>query len=484
MSLRDTLERIRSNPVPPNEETAKVQVLIPILLDLGWDPFGPEVLWEYSVGETKSGGRVDVALTAEGRTRALIEAKAPGANLDSHVKQVLGYAFEEGVDICVLTDGLTWWLYLPREQGLPSKRRFAVLRLDKDPIDQFGDDLNTFLSRPSLVGGQANNRAKQVLKALHDAAHLEKEMPRIWREMLDKPDDELIELIGQRAYSKLNLRPERKQIIAAMQQQPIPPMTLDSATGGPIPASVPTSPAPPASRSRRPATGGPIPASVPTAILLWGKRHPVSKHYEIVTTVVEELYQRHSDTFEQTIEPLSTKEKHWVSRDRQRVRGNTPKQTPSGCFVQAHGNKAAHRRRWTQLLEAFGYDESVLEIRYDDTPPEASSPRTRTPRPVAVLLWGVRHPVQSHQEVLTTVVEELYRRHPDDFDHAVETLRAGEWQYVSRNPQRVRGTRIRQTPAGHYLDVNLSARDIRKRAIRLMEALGHSESDLEYLYEG
>lgn len=38
MSLRETLERIRSNPVPDNEETAKFQILAPILADLSWDP--------------------------------------------------------------------------------------------------------------------------------------------------------------------------------------------------------------------------------------------------------------------------------------------------------------------------------------------------------------------------------------------------------------------------------------------------------------
>ncbi len=54
MSLRETIERIRSNPVPPNEETAKVQVLVPILRDLGWDPFGPEVLWLEAFGHNES----------------------------------------------------------------------------------------------------------------------------------------------------------------------------------------------------------------------------------------------------------------------------------------------------------------------------------------------------------------------------------------------------------------------------------------------
>lgn len=67
MSLRETLERIRSNPVPDNEEAAKFQILAPILADLSWDPSGQEVRWEHPVGGRKSGGKADIALSAEGR---------------------------------------------------------------------------------------------------------------------------------------------------------------------------------------------------------------------------------------------------------------------------------------------------------------------------------------------------------------------------------------------------------------------------------
>ena len=100
-------------------------IIVPILASLGWDPSGREVLYEYSVGGKKDAGRVDIALKNSDQVVALIEAKAPGSDLSSHVRQVLGYAFHEGVDICVLTTGLEWWLYLPRDSGPPPERRQA-----------------------------------------------------------------------------------------------------------------------------------------------------------------------------------------------------------------------------------------------------------------------------------------------------------------------------------------------------------------------
>lgn len=76
MSLKATLERIRSSHGPNNEESAKFQVIAPILHALGWDTSdGEQVMFEHSVGG-KKGGRVDIALRQGGSVLALIEAKA------------------------------------------------------------------------------------------------------------------------------------------------------------------------------------------------------------------------------------------------------------------------------------------------------------------------------------------------------------------------------------------------------------------------
>ncbi len=350
MSLRQTLETIRSNPHPVNEETAKFQILAPILRDLDWNPFGQEVLWEHPVGATKGGGRVDIALRAGGRIQTLIEAKAPGADLRQHVSQVLGYAFHEGVDICVLTDGLRWWLYLPREPGPPEERRFAVLRLDEDPIDQLYDDLSAFLGRDSLLGKQAERRAKQVLRARQEAAHLEKEMPRIWRQMLDEPDADLVELIGHRVYERLSLRPQHEQIIAAIRGMPIPP-----APSEPDEPGVPPPPKPAATSN----------AKRPTAIGLWGEPHPIRFHYETVTTVLTELHKRHPDRFDQTAEQLKSRKWSYVSRDLQQVRNQRIAQIPSGHYVDVNLSAAQSADRCRRILEAFGYGGSDLEYLYE-----------------------------------------------------------------------------------------------------------------------
>lgn len=357
MSLQARLETIRSGPVPPNEESAKFQVIRPILENLGWDSTdGSEFLLEHPVGGTK-GGRVDIALRAkpgaQQRIVALIEAKAPNADLSQHVTQVLGYAFYEGVDICVLTTGMKWWLFLPRESGDPIQRRFATLDLKTDSVERLVEDLTAFLGKEALVKGRAEKKAKSVLKARLDADHLEAVIPKIWRRMLDDPDEDLVELVAARVYKRLSLRPEKEQVIAALRGEPIPPV------------NVPEPPPP-----REPDNGGSrSPSQKPTAILLWGRRHPISKHKQVVQVVADLLYERHAPEFDILLD-LQGKKYPYVALDPAALGREGPSKTyfqvrSSKYYVGDHGSAVAMRKRAELFLECFGYDKSDLEVLFE-----------------------------------------------------------------------------------------------------------------------
>lgn len=223
LSLRDVLEAVRSGPTPPNEETAKFQIIAPVLQGLGWNPFsGTEVLFEHPVETAKGGGRVDIALRGDRHSVAHIEVKAPGKNLSQYVKQALGYAFDEGVHICALTTGLEWKLYLPREAGPHDQRLFTTLRLEHDPVDQLAEDLETFLGKENLVSGHSERRAKEVLKARRQAHHLNTKLPEIWQRIVQGPDGKLVELFIERAYEELNLRPTAEQVKAVLRGSKVP----------------------------------------------------------------------------------------------------------------------------------------------------------------------------------------------------------------------------------------------------------------------
>ena len=365
MALRETLNNIRSGSIPPNEEAAKFQIIAPILRDLGWNPFGPNVLYEHSVGGGE-GGSVDIALQGpRGDLVALIEAKAPSIDLRKHVSQVLRYAHYEGVDICVLTNGLEWWLYLPLEKGAPEKRRFTTLTIKEDPVEQLADDLETFLGEKNLVNGQAQKRAKQVLKASRQAAFLDTELPAVWKTMLDGPDDDLVELVRQRTYEKVNLRPDRKQVAAMLSGSPVPTVVPSDSTVVSTSRSI-TRIDSSKSRTRKDANKPtPSHSDKPTGIMLWKKHYKVRIWKDIHMHVADALHNEYGPKFiDRLLVYRTTRGRPYASLRQRDLREGRP--IPStDIYLETNFSSKDIQKVAHLLLGFFGHSPSDLKILYD-----------------------------------------------------------------------------------------------------------------------
>ena len=74
---------------------------------------------------------MDYCLRGPKGNLVLIEAKRTGIDLNDHQEQLLRYAFDEGVQMAALTDGLVWWLYLPMASGNWEQRRFGRIDLQE-----------------------------------------------------------------------------------------------------------------------------------------------------------------------------------------------------------------------------------------------------------------------------------------------------------------------------------------------------------------
>ena len=285
MPLRETIDRIRSQPVPPNEESTKVQAVLPTLADLGWDPANPgRVQYEYDVGAKNKRRRVDIALIGKPDVVAFIEVKAPGQKLDDHLDQVLEYAFRIGVDICALTDGLEWWFYLPREKGPPRNRRFEVIDLKSDSTERVAASFESYLLREELLGHRAERRAKEALGSLRNLKELRKRIPQVWREMRNRPDPELVELVTRRVSAQTRLQPAPEQIIAVLRDEAVPDghgLPGDPTTGPPKRDSSNKDSKPSSPNEERKERKRHLGRS-PTGFRLWGKRHGATTHRAVL----------------------------------------------------------------------------------------------------------------------------------------------------------------------------------------------------------
>ena len=337
MTLRETLERIRGMDVLAKEETTITHIIVPILTDLGW-PF-ETISPQHWVGGRNEGGRADIALMENNRCVCVVEAKRPGINLIEHIDQVFRYAFYEGVTFCILTDGLEWRLYLPREKGRLEERLFAVLQLKKNPIKLSENDLKRFLSREAVLSGAAERDAGQELNQLH----IDRELPRIWRKMLTEPDEELVTWVRKRIFEKHDLSPSADQVAAVLSVQGVSPSRLAQASD--------TDKARVKARKQREILGATV----------LGVHKELHSGKDMWLYVVEQVHARHSEDFMEKAAQIRGTKREFISgsyqnKNRPERVGNTE------VFVETDMTIDEFERRSRQLLKLFGYPDSALQI--------------------------------------------------------------------------------------------------------------------------
>ena len=337
-STQKELEHILSLQPPRNEEEAKFQIIAPLLLSLGWQiRDGNQVAFEHAVGNGRQSGKVDFALKANGRVVAMIEAKAPNTNLKQHVTQVLHYAFHEGIDICALTTGLQWWLYLPREPGPPERRRFAVLTIRKDEtLNEVAKSFVKFLARSNLVSGEAIVSAKHH----YSRTRLEHLLPQVWEKMLAEPDDDILSLVSSKvAKASGGATPDRSQIVALLQNQFRQSSSREETSHKP---------------QRRAKSTVPV-------MVLFGQRHQIANNASGVLKVAEILQSQNPDRFSQLVTQC-----RFIVLERHPKRPITTKPVNnSGYFLDTNFNA---ENLWTharQMMRLSGYSDNDLELIYE-----------------------------------------------------------------------------------------------------------------------
>ena len=143
-----------------DESATKQSVVLRLLSLCGWDPFDlSQVVPEYRVGNR----RVDFALRPGSADAVFIEVKRPGENLENHQQQLLEYCFQEGVKLAALTNGRTWWLYLPLQPGSWEQRRFLTIDLESQEPDIVERRFMEYLSKGMVTSGQAVSDAEDLV---------------------------------------------------------------------------------------------------------------------------------------------------------------------------------------------------------------------------------------------------------------------------------------------------------------------------------
>ena len=169
--LLDCIEEIRAIPDIRglNEEPAKLTIILRILSSLGWDIFNhQEVIPEYPIKsyQTVTPQRVDYVLQIGGR-KLFIEAKAPEEILENHQNQLRDYSLlpsEIPPDFAILTNGISWWFYLPTYKDSWRDCKFYTIDILTQEIEDIVAKFHHLLYRESIESGTAFKYADELSK--------------------------------------------------------------------------------------------------------------------------------------------------------------------------------------------------------------------------------------------------------------------------------------------------------------------------------
>jgi predicted transport protein len=190
-TLRVQLERHRHGGL--KEYPTRTIFIDPLLFSLGWDVRDPdEVELEYPTVDGKS---VDYAMKLNRKPVILLEAKQLTDPLDDvkSITQVVGYAANDGVEWCVLTNGVRYKVYKASEKAsAPDKLLFEVTIDPRDStglsVEQIATQLHR-LSRDSMAEGVLDRLGTEIFTT----AKVRKTLDRLF---MDAPPP-LIRLIRQ-----------------------------------------------------------------------------------------------------------------------------------------------------------------------------------------------------------------------------------------------------------------------------------------------
>lgn len=178
-----------------DEAATKQGVVLRILSILGWDTFNvDEVTPEYSL----AGKRVDYSLRINNINKVFIEVKKTSEDLESYQnqEQLLNYSFQEGVKLSLLTNGITWWFYLPLHEGSWEQRKFYTIDILQQVTQDIASKFIDFLHKDNINSGKAIQNAEAIYKGQQKLNVLKATLPKAWNKLIEEADELLIDLIN------------------------------------------------------------------------------------------------------------------------------------------------------------------------------------------------------------------------------------------------------------------------------------------------
>jgi predicted type IV restriction endonuclease len=197
MTINEVVTRIRGlkGIESYNEATTSQTIILQVLQVLQWSIFdNEEVIPQYSVEERK----VDYCLRCNGKNLLFLEAKRASEKLDQHEeyeRQLLDYAYYEGVKLAILTNGITWWFYLPMIGENWRTRKFLAIDIKEQEPELVSTRFTELLGKENVSSGKALAQAEEIHQSRKRQESIRQALPEAWNEVIGEPKQELVDLL-------------------------------------------------------------------------------------------------------------------------------------------------------------------------------------------------------------------------------------------------------------------------------------------------
>lgn len=344
-----------------DEAATKQFIILRVLDNLGWNIYDiNEVRPEYPVDPKNTKEKVDYALAQNTDSMVFVEAKAVGADLETEQKQFLNYCFSNNVSLGVLTNGLSWWLYLPREKGSWYERKFYSVDLIQQDVNTIVSNFEDFLSKQNISNGKALESAKKTLESKQKDQKIKTVLPQAWNTLITSEDESFVEALNKMV-EKISGYRAQDEVISEFWEQNISKLLLNGelsvrATGSKI-SQRQNGEEETAKYVRKGFTG-----KVITAFTFNKERHPTKSWKELMLIVYEEVRKSHSQDFDKVLS-LKGRKRPYFTKNYDELR-NPEKIKGTDIFVETNLSSNAIVKLCEEVLSLFGY-KGGLKIETD-----------------------------------------------------------------------------------------------------------------------
>jgi len=204
------IEELKSNKKLSNfdEASTKQAIVLRLLSFLGWDIFNVEEVYpDYSANSSN----VSYALRIKNSNKVFIEVKRVHSKLDKYQKSLVNLASREGVNLAVLTNGITWWFYMISASGSWQRKWFYSIDLIKQKPDTFVPNLIDLLTKTKVAKGQSLKAARSLFQKKRQklAANF---LPEAWNEIISQPNKIFVELLSDQTEKLSRYKVDAKSI--------------------------------------------------------------------------------------------------------------------------------------------------------------------------------------------------------------------------------------------------------------------------------